>query len=87
MYKQSPYCLVRFGGGGQRTKEDAKGGQHPVWDEELHFDIYQKDTENLNDPKVLRVGVFTKGKRVDDRLGDGEVTVNKVLKTGEFDGT
>ena len=39
-----------------------------------------------NESKVLRVGVFTAGKRVDERLGDGEIVINDVLKTGEFDG-
>ncbi len=88
-YKQSPYVLVRFGGGGQRTKEDYKGGQHPVWDEEIRFPVFRSSQEQLKkgEPLTLGVGVYTKGtKRMDERLGEGEVRINEVLDTREFDG-
>ena len=89
-YKQSPYALVRFGGGGQCTEEDYKGGQHPVWDEEIRFPVFRSTQEQLKkrEPLALKVGVFTKGtKRTDERLGEGEVKINEILDTGEFDGT
>ncbi|KAF9506203.1 hypothetical protein BS47DRAFT_1305580, partial [Hydnum rufescens UP504] len=84
IYKQSPYCLVRFGGGGKRTKEDPRGGQHPLWDEEIRFEIYDHDVAG-HGSKTLRVGVFTAGKRVDERLGEGEIVIQDVLESGEFD--
>lgn len=84
MYKQSPYTLLRLGGGGQRTKVDVKGGQHPIWDEDLHFEIYPQDQD---EPRVLRLTCFVEGrKRVDESIGEGELQVDDVLRRGEFDG-
>jgi hypothetical protein len=49
--------------------------------------MYDHDMDGIGS-KVLKVGVFTAGKRVDERLGEGEIVINEVLKTGgEFDGT
>ncbi|KAF9263588.1 hypothetical protein L218DRAFT_987549 [Marasmius fiardii PR-910] len=39
--KQDPYCVVTINGKKQRTKAIKKGGQHPEWDEELRFKIYE----------------------------------------------
>lgn len=84
MYKQSPYCLVRLGGGGQHTKVDVKGGQHPIWDEDFHFPIY-KEMQGIND-KMLRVTCYVSGGKLDVLLGSGEVSVEDCLRQGEFDG-
>ncbi|KAF8305154.1 hypothetical protein DL93DRAFT_2030109, partial [Clavulina sp. PMI_390] len=84
LYKQSPYILARLGGGGRRTKADVKGGQHPVWDEDLHFEIYPQDR---SEPRVLRLTCFIAGKgKLDESIGEGELAVEDVLKNGEFDG-
>lgn len=85
MYKQSPYMLVRLGGGGQRTKVDVKGGQNPIWDEDLQFEIYSQDHD---EPRVLRLSCFVEGrKRIDEGIGEGELQIDDVLRRGEFDGT
>ncbi|KAG7097156.1 hypothetical protein E1B28_004534 [Marasmius oreades] len=39
--KQDPYCVVAVNGKKLRTKAIKKGGQHPEWDEELRFKIYE----------------------------------------------
>jgi Ca2+-dependent lipid-binding protein len=38
--KQDPYCTLQLGTYVQKTKPDKRGGQHPQWDEQLHFEIY-----------------------------------------------
>ncbi|KAF7352947.1 Ingression protein fic1 [Mycena venus] len=48
--KQDPYCLVAFNGEKQRTKVVKKGGQHPEWDEELRFKLYEDDAAMANGP-------------------------------------
>ncbi|KAJ7047550.1 hypothetical protein C8F04DRAFT_1226556 [Mycena alexandri] len=48
--KQDPYCLVAVNGEKQRTKVIKRGGQHPEWDEELRFTLYEDDTEVAINP-------------------------------------
>ncbi|KAJ7068100.1 hypothetical protein C8F01DRAFT_590671 [Mycena amicta] len=43
--KQDPYCLVAVNGEKQRTKVIKRGGQHPEWDEEIRFTIYEDDLD------------------------------------------
>ncbi|KAL0070921.1 hypothetical protein AAF712_002142 [Marasmius tenuissimus] len=43
--KQDPYCVVSINGKKQRTKAIKKGGQHPEWDEELRFKIFEEPEE------------------------------------------
>lgn len=83
MYKQSPYALLRLGGGGKRTQTDQRGGQHPVWDEDVHLEIHAQDK---NEPRVLKVGIYVQGKKMDESIGEGEVVIDDVLRDGEFDG-
>ncbi|KAJ7638667.1 hypothetical protein FB45DRAFT_408270 [Roridomyces roridus] len=47
--KQDPYCSVSVNGEKQRTKVIKRGGQHPEWDEELRFTIYEDDGPNAQD--------------------------------------
>ncbi|KAJ3514566.1 hypothetical protein NLJ89_g2306 [Agrocybe chaxingu] len=39
--KQDPYCLVTVNGEKRRTKAIKRGGQHPEWDEELRFTLFE----------------------------------------------
>lgn len=39
--KQDPYCAVTLNGEKRRTKAIRKGGQHPEWDEEIRFTIFE----------------------------------------------
>ncbi|PFH52870.1 hypothetical protein AMATHDRAFT_139040 [Amanita thiersii Skay4041] len=43
--KQDPYCVVTVNGEKRRTKAIKRGGQHPEWDEEIRFMLYE-DTED-----------------------------------------
>ncbi|KAI3614664.1 hypothetical protein CBS9595_003935 [Malassezia furfur] len=38
--KQDPYAELCVGSDTQCTQPDRRGGQHPLWDEQLHFEIY-----------------------------------------------
>ncbi|OSC99160.1 hypothetical protein PYCCODRAFT_1416311 [Trametes coccinea BRFM310] len=44
--KQDPYCQVIFNGEKRRTKAIKRGGQHPEWDEEIRFELYE-DTDEI----------------------------------------
>ncbi|KAI9574954.1 hypothetical protein HD554DRAFT_134913 [Boletus coccyginus] len=39
--KQAPYCLVTLNEEKRRTKVIKRGGQHPEWDEEFRFSIFE----------------------------------------------
>ncbi|KAH9816546.1 C2 domain-containing protein [Melampsora americana] len=39
--KQDPFATCEYLSHIKRTKVDKRGGQHPVWDEELRFKIYE----------------------------------------------
>ncbi|KAF7331934.1 Ingression protein fic1 [Mycena kentingensis (nom. inval.)] len=43
--KQNPYCVVSIDGEKQRTKVVKRGGQHPEWDEEIRFTMFEEDPE------------------------------------------
>lgn len=45
--KQDPYCVVVLNGESRKTKIIKRGGQHPEWDEEIRFTIYE-DEDDLN---------------------------------------
>ena len=44
--KQDPYCVVVLNGETRKTKIIKRGGQHPEWDEEIRFTIFE-DSEAL----------------------------------------
>ncbi|KAF5333108.1 hypothetical protein D9611_002334 [Ephemerocybe angulata] len=44
--KQDPYCVVTVNGEKRRTKAIKRGGQHPEWDDEIRFTLYE-DTEDV----------------------------------------
>ncbi|CAO1630182.1 unnamed protein product [Parajaminaea phylloscopi] len=44
--KQDPFAVLSIGAEKQKTKPDKRGGQHPTWDEQLHFEIYD-DVEDV----------------------------------------
>ncbi|WVQ72091.1 hypothetical protein IAR50_001636 [Cryptococcus sp. DSM 104548] len=44
--KQDPFCTLTIGEDKQKTKAIKRGGQHPEWDEELRFSIFE-DVEDV----------------------------------------
>ncbi|PWN46304.1 hypothetical protein IE81DRAFT_319191 [Ceraceosorus guamensis] len=81
--KQDPYCVLTLGSETQKTDPDKKGGQHPVWDSQLHFEIFE-DVEDMlkrtaGDGDVdanatLKAGSSTSAAK------KGKATTNKALK-------
>lgn len=67
----------------KRTKVDVKGGQHPVWDEEIRLPVMKSSADKY---RKLEVSCFAKEHRSDDILGKGTVDISETLRTGEFDG-
>lgn len=45
--KQDPYCVLKLDDQTRRTKAVKRGGQHPEWDDELRFPIYETAEEEL----------------------------------------
>ncbi|KAJ1311032.1 hypothetical protein OPQ81_009538 [Rhizoctonia solani] len=45
--KQDPYCRMSFNQETRRTKAVKRGGQHPEWDEEVRFSIYEDAEDEL----------------------------------------
>ena len=48
--KQDPYCVVTLNEEKQRTKVDKRGGQHPEWDEELRFTLFEEIEDSFGRP-------------------------------------
>ncbi|EMD40574.1 hypothetical protein CERSUDRAFT_121295, partial [Gelatoporia subvermispora B] len=46
--KQDPYCTITHNGEKRRTKAIRRGGQHPEWDEEIRYTIYEDPDEELS---------------------------------------
>jgi hypothetical protein len=45
--KQDPYCTVSLNDEKRRTKAIKRGGQHPEWDEEVRFSIFEDIEDEL----------------------------------------
>lgn len=72
--KQDPYCVLYINKEEQRTKPDKRGGQHPHWDEQLHFDIY----EDMED--ALKRGLTSAD---DDSEGGGTIKPKNLTTTSK----
>ncbi|EKM58259.1 uncharacterized protein PHACADRAFT_252455 [Phanerochaete carnosa HHB-10118-sp] len=81
-YKQDVFAQVTLQGTTKKTQTDIKGGQHPVWDEELRFSVVDQGKK----PIVMEVSCWSKESRTDDVVGKGELDISETLRTGEFDG-
>lgn len=82
-YKQDVFAQVTLQGVTKKTKVEVKGGQHPVWDEELRFPVTEQTAKN---GMMLEVSCWSKEPRSDDVVGKGELDITETLRTGEFDG-
>lgn len=45
--KQDPYCTVILNNEKRRTKAIKRGGQHPEWDEEVRFSVFEELEDEL----------------------------------------
>lgn len=83
LYKQDVFGQAALGANTKATQVDIKGGQHPVWDEELRFPIYEK---RKPEDRLLEVSCWRKESRGAECIGKGTVDIEETLRTGEFDG-
>ncbi|KAI0768135.1 hypothetical protein BD413DRAFT_614789 [Trametes elegans] len=81
-YKQDAFAQATLNKTIKKTQVDVKGGQHPVWDEELRFPILKNVSDET---RKLEVSCWSKEPRTDECLGRGTVDISETLKTGEFD--
>src|SRR5882762_6060388 len=82
-YKQDPYATVTLNGKTSKTSVDAKGGQHPEWDDEFRFPVY---ATNKDSSRQLEVACWRAEPKTDEEIGKGKVDISGTLTTGEFDG-
>lgn len=82
-YKQDVFAQISLGDNTKKTPVEEKGGQHPVWDAELRFHIYESTAQKN---KMMRVACYSKEPRSEDLVGQAEVDITETLRTGEFDG-
>ncbi|PIL35712.1 hypothetical protein GSI_02442 [Ganoderma sinense ZZ0214-1] len=80
--KQDVYTQASLNKVEKKTATDVKGGQHPVWDEELRFPIVKAANDET---RKLEIVIYSKEPRQDDLVGKGSVDISETLKTGEFD--
>lgn len=45
--KQDPYCVLKLANETRRTKAIKRGGQHPEWDEEVRFELFEDIEDEL----------------------------------------
>ncbi|OSX58965.1 hypothetical protein POSPLADRAFT_1152296, partial [Postia placenta MAD-698-R-SB12] len=82
LYKQDVFAQVTIRGKTKKTAVDARGGQHPVWDEEIRYPIFKSSVE---EDRQLEVFCWRKEPRTDELIGTGKVDITDTLRTGEFD--
>ncbi|WFD41541.1 hypothetical protein MPSI1_000172 [Malassezia psittaci] len=88
--KQDPYAELSIGSDIQCTKPDHRGGQHPMWDEQLHFEIYDSMQQLLasDHPSIQghSLGIACYAHDKDSVLiGDATLSLDEVLSKGEHD--
>ncbi|GAK67877.1 uncharacterized protein PAN0_023c6107 [Moesziomyces antarcticus] len=76
--KQDPYTVLTMGTEQQKTKPDKRGGQHPTWDEQLHFEIYEDMEDAL--AKASNTGSGSAAKSASSSATDKLKGGKKVLK-------
>lgn len=67
----------------KKTRVDVKGGQHPVWDDEIRFPVLKTPSGKL---RKLELSCWSKEPREDDLLGKATLDISDTIRTGEFDG-
>ncbi|EMD34177.1 hypothetical protein CERSUDRAFT_117667 [Gelatoporia subvermispora B] len=82
LYKQDVFAQIALNDHTQKTGVDVRGGQHPVWDQELRISIPKNASEKT---RTLEVSCWSKEPRTDEVIGKGKVDITDTLRTGEFD--
>ncbi|KAF7723674.1 hypothetical protein EC973_001765 [Apophysomyces ossiformis] len=72
------YPTVRLGEVAKKTKTDVRGGQHPLWDDQVNMPVPSGKTK-------MRVQLFDEDSTREDLISEGEIDLTKVLAEGEQD--
>ncbi|KAG2210729.1 hypothetical protein INT45_000348, partial [Circinella minor] len=76
--KQDPFVTFRLGEVAKRTKTDYRGGQRPIWDDQVNLPVPEGKTK-------LYMQVFDEDGPREDLISEGEIDLANVLKEGEED--
>ncbi|RDB23223.1 Ingression protein fic1 [Hypsizygus marmoreus] len=79
--KQDPYCVVTVNGEKRRTKAIKRGGQHPEWDEEVRFTLFE-DVGDL--PRIANGDSSAPPPPPKDENGPKKIKGGKVMKLACF---
>ncbi|KAG1469611.1 hypothetical protein G6F56_003163 [Rhizopus delemar] len=77
--KQDPFVVFRLGENTRQTKTDYRGGQHPIWDDQVNMPIPEKK-------KQMLVQVYDEDAKRKDLISELDLDISKVLEDGEQDG-
>lgn len=90
--KQDPYAELTIEGTTQRTRPDRRGGQHPLWDEQLHFELFDDlhgmaalSGRDFAEGRSLHVACFASDRSSHEALGEGRLPLETALRQGECD--
>ncbi|KAJ6577418.1 C2 domain-containing protein [Mycena capillaripes] len=81
-WKQDVFAQIGLNGETKRTKVDVKGGQHPMWDEEIRIPVMKGSGDKF---RKLEVSCWAKEPKKEENIGLGFVDLTETLTTGEFD--
>ncbi|KAI8384452.1 C2 domain-containing protein [Radiomyces spectabilis] len=76
--KQDPLCVFRLGDVAMKTKTDVRGGQNPIWDDQVNLPVPVGATK-------LHMQLFDKNTNISNLIAEGYVDLSKVLREGEHD--
>ncbi|OCH94439.1 hypothetical protein OBBRIDRAFT_769863 [Obba rivulosa] len=82
LYKQDVFAQISLNDQAQKTGVDVRGGQHPVWDQELRLSISRNGSDKY---RTLEVSCWSKEPRSEEIIGKGKVDITETLHSGEFD--
>ncbi|KAG1491777.1 hypothetical protein G6F47_006558 [Rhizopus delemar] len=76
--KQDPFVIFRLGENTRQTRTDYRGGQHPLWDDQVNMPVPEKK-------KSMVVQVYDEDAKRKDLISELELDLTKVLEEGEHD--
>ncbi|KAI8887231.1 hypothetical protein K501DRAFT_175763 [Backusella circina FSU 941] len=76
--KQDPFVVLRLGENTRKTRTDYRGGQHPIWDDQINIPVPEKKN-------MMVVQVYDEDSKREDLISETEVDITKVLEDGEWD--
>ncbi|KAI9308798.1 C2 domain-containing protein [Cunninghamella echinulata] len=76
---QDPFCIFKLGSVAKKTKIDKRGGQNPIWDDQVNLPVPGGTTR-------LFVQIFNRQAANENLISEGHVDLHEVLRKGEHDG-